>query len=509
MKNNTHLFKSTIQITIISVLSIVLNFISQLVIAYYYGTSFERDAYLAALVIPMYLNAVFVGSIGYVFLTRFQKIEREGNENSLNLFLTQVFLVIGVLLLFVVLFGMFFSTSIIRTSVPGFSEAQIHYTSKILIAVIPSTLFFILSSFFVSIYQINNYFLKPALIPLVIPTISTLFVFFFTSRFGIISLAYGYTVGSFLSFILLSNVLRKVNYRFTLRGGDNRHLLMLFKTATPLFLFGFIFRFTPVFERMLASNLPNGSISYLGYGNQLLSIMATITSGGIAVSLFPLLSKYWIEDRKIEVGVLVVKATRIILLLTIPITFIVFFWGDIIVKLLLERGAFDHNSTNAVSLGLCLMMGAFIAQSLGNVVAKVFYFSANTWTISIIATIELVLYLFLGYYLSISYSYLGLAVALSISSIVNIIISILYINKYVVRLSLNKISIDLLRVTVVSFISFFSVYKFCAFFSLFSYVNTLFAFIFGLLLFYILGLLFKIEEMSQLTTYIKVKLGYR
>lgn len=507
MDSNPSLLRSSVQITIFSILNILINFVSQLVIAYYYGTSFERDAYLAAIVIPTYINAVFAGSIGFVFLTKYQEVERLDSKDQLNSFLSYLFLILFGLVLLIVLGGIFFSNSIIRLSVPGFNENQIVLTSKLLTIVLPTSLFFILSNILSSIYQIKSNFIRPALIPILIPFFSIVGVVLLTKKIGIYSLAYGFLIGNVVSFILLSNILKTIRFKFNLDRSDSFLFLML-KTSMPLFIFGFIFRFTPVFERFIASSLPNGSISYLGYANQILSILASITSGGIAVSFFPLMSKYWIEDKKYEVSELVIKATRIILLLTIPIAFIVFFWGDIIVKIFLERGAFDHVSTISVSLGLCMMMGALISQSLGNIIAKVFYFSGKTWTVSFIATIELIIYILLSYFLSNPLSYLGLALSTSISSIINILISIFYINKYLLVLNLKKIFQDTLKVVIISSVSFslvFMVYKLNWLPSIII-VKLSISLIFGSFLFYLFGCVFKIEELLRINLIIVKKI---
>jgi putative peptidoglycan lipid II flippase len=495
-KNN--LFKSTFQITVFSLLNIGLNFFLQLVIAYYYGTSFERDAYLASIVIPTYLNAVFTGSVGFIFLTKFQEAESKNNQNLFNQFLTYSFGLVTILLVALSVAGIFFAKRIISFSVPGFDNEQVLYTSRLLAIVLPSTVFFTLSNLFSSIYQARQRFVRPALIPLFIPLTSFIFVLFFNGRFGIFSLAYGFLVGTIISCILLSGVLPVIGFRVVFRGQKIDLFKSLLKKSIPLFLFGFIFRFTTVFERMIASGLESGSISYLGYSNQILSILATIASSGIAVSLFPLMSKYWIENKKEVVGSYILKGLRFVLILTFPLALIMVFWGDMFIKLLLERGVFTHESTISVSICLSFMMGALIFQSLGNILVKVFYFSGKTWIISLIASLELVVYIILGLLLSKSYSYVGLALALSISSMINILISTAYIDRFLINLDLKKLLTDTIKVVVISILSVASI-KIVFDLNLlkindFSYL--LISILVGYIILYWLGILVKLEEFS-------------
>lgn len=502
MVDKPSLIKSTFQITVFSILNIGLNFFLQLVIAYFYGTSYERDAYLASIVIPSYLNAVFTGSVGFIFLTKFQEAESRHDQALLNQFLTYSFGLIAILLVILSVVGIVFAKKIISLSVPGFTNEQVLYTSRLLTIVLPSTVFFTLSNLFSSIYQTKQRFVRPALIPLIIPLISFIFVLLFTRQIGIFSLAYGYLVGTIISSILLSGVLPAIGFKVIYRGQNFDLFKSLIEKSIPLFLFGFIFRFTTVFERMIASKLEPGSISYLGYANQILSILATIASSGIAVSLFPLMSKHWIENKKEVVGSYILKGIRFVLVLTLPLALIVVFWGDIFIKLLLERGAFTHESTISVSLCLSFMMGAFIFQSLGNILVKVFYFSGKTWIISLIASFEIIVYILIGLILSKPYSYVGLAVALSFSSMINIVISTAYINRYLIDLDFKKMIIDISKVV---FISILSVALIIILFKLNllhinDYIYLVISILFGYIIMYWLGVLLKIEEFLFLQT---------
>jgi putative peptidoglycan lipid II flippase len=510
MSDTRNLFKSTFQITFFSLLNIGLNFFLQLIIAYYYGTSYERDAYLASIVIPTYLNTVFAGSIGFIFLTKFQEAEKTGDKSILDGFLSHTFFWVSALLVFLTILGILFSKKIISFSVPGFDNQQVLFTSRLLVIVLPSTIFFTLSNLFSSIYQIKNRFIRPALIPLIIPIASVLSVLFFTKRIGILSLAYGFLIGTIMSCILLSTACYIVKFRFFLNRNSREHFYSLLEKSLPLFLFGFIFKFSPVFERMIASKLESGSISYLGYSNQIMSILATIASSGIAVSLFPLMSKYWIENRKQEVGIKLLTGVRLVLLLTVPVAFIMILWGDVFIKTLLERGVFNHNSTIAVSLCLSFMMGAFIFQSLGNIIIKVFYFSGKTWIISMIASFELLTYIILGFYLSKSYSYIGLALSLSISSFINIFLSTLYIDRYLVNLNLKKMLFDAGKVLTISFLSVSSM-KLVNDLHIIIYndvINLGLSILLGVIFLYFLGLIFKVEEFFQLRTIVGNKIKF-
>jgi putative peptidoglycan lipid II flippase len=456
MKQKNGLVKSTLLITFCSLFGIVISFISQMIIAYYFGAKFERDAYFIAGSIPTYLSAIVIGSVGVIFLPKVVDV-KNNNNSELSEFLSTV--LFSLTIFSIVLGGLcvFFSKSIIGFIATGFNLQQILFTSKILVIVLPTFIISILSSLLTSLYQIENRFFYPAFAPIITSVISLIFVVFFSEKIGIFGLAFGFLAGSIASLMYLIPVLK--TYKVKMLICWNSPLFISFiRTFIPLLIAGVLFRSTSIFERSIASNLEVGSVSYLGYSSQVLAILATVTSSGIGISIYPKLSELWTEKKNNEFNLFFTKIVRVILLISLPISLLVIFFGDMGVKLIFERGAFNHNVTIAVSNALAWSMGAFIFQNLGNVVSKIFYISGKTSVISIIGSLELLLYISLGYYLSHYFSYVGLAIALSLSSSLNIILAILFIDLRLIKIKFRILFIDSLKVLLSSCLSVFVVY---------------------------------------------------
>jgi len=491
---NGGLVKSTLLITFCSILGIAISFISQLIIAYFFGAKFERDSYFVASTIPTYLSAIIVGSIGMVFLPKVVKIQNDSPE-ELTRFLSTVIWGITTASALIALICLIFSKNILEFVASGFNDEQTIFTSKILIIILPAFVFTILSNLLSSLYQIQNRFLYPAFAPILTSAVSLLFVVLFSKSMGIMGLAWGFLAGSVLALVYLLPILRTYKIRFTLQFKDPEFLTFV-RTFLPLLITGIVFRSTSIFERSIASGLEEGSISFLGYASQILLIMATLTANGIGISIYPTLSRLWAENKKSEFNVFFTKIIRILLLISIPISIVIIFYGEAFVKVIFERGAFDHNVTLAVSQALAWSMGAFIFQGLGNVVTKIFYISSRTTAISIIASIELLLYISLGYFLSIHVSFVGLSIALSVSSMLNILLSIVYIHKRLIPMKLGSLAFDLIKILLASGISLLVVhltYNCIAGISGFAYLIV--CLLLGVVTFYIGGIFLKIEEL--------------
>lgn len=492
-KQNGGLFKSTLLITICSILGIAISFVSQLIIAYYFGAKFERDSYFVASTIPTYLAAIFTGSIGMVFLPKVVKIQND-QPQELSAFLGTVFggiLIVGFTL---TLFCMLFPRTVLGLVAGGFDEKQILFTSKLLFIILPTFVFNIMSNLLSSLYQIRNRFLYPAIAPIITSVISLAFVVVFSKALGIFGLAWGFLTGSLISLLYLTPILKifQLRLRFQLKDQTIRQFV---KTFIPLLVTGIVFRSTNIFERSIASSLEEGSISFLGYTSQILMILATLTANGIGVSIYPTMSKLWAEQKKDEFNDFLTKIIRILLLISIPIAVVVVFYGEDFVKIIFERGAFNHSATVSVGKALAWSMGAFIFQGLGNVVTKIFYISTRTKAISLIASIELILYILIGYLLSKSVSFIGLSIALSVSSMFNIILSLIYINKKMIPLKTVSIFKDCLKIVLSSIISLvvvFLLYNCNPWISGFGYLIV--CLLLGGVLYYLSGLFLKIKE---------------
>ena len=452
-KIKKNLFKATINLTILSFIGILIGFISQIIIAFYFGVSLDRDAYFVAIIVPTYITAIITGSVGFVFLPKV--IELRNNNQDYRRFVNVVLVNTALVLLVFIFLGMFFSEEILRITAPGFNNEMMENTKNMFRILLLSSLFNVFTSLISSLYQINNKFIIPAIAPLLITVFSIIFVLMLNHKIGIMSLAIGYLVGSFISLIIVLPILFSKEFGFKLYiDFYNAHFISIIKVSFPLILGGFLFRSAPLLERMIASSLPSGSISILGYSNLLIATLGTITTSGIVVSFFPSMSDAWTKDLKLF-NEYVIKAVRSILILSIPLVFSFLLFGDIIIKILLERGEFNNEDTLAVSKTFAFMSPSFIMLCLGGITSKIYYISKRTIELTIISSLELICYFFLSYFLSQTHGYLGIAISTSIVYSFFMIVYISYATKFILKEFNYKIIIfDVLKIVFISLSSF-------------------------------------------------------
>ena len=442
------LLKPTIQITGLSFVNIVLTFVSQLVVAYYFGATWERDAYFAAVVIPTYLSTLFVSSIGAIFLPVYVDVKTRKGDIAANHFRNNVLGCTLLLSAIVSVLVILFSTGIISHTAPGFSLKEASLAAELLSILSLTIVFQVLTNIASSVLQVQHRFVLPSLAPLIAVSISLLTVLLFTGKLGIRSLAYGTLLGSVISTACLLVPLHRIGSIKIILDLKNKEISRMMKACIPLFIAGIFYRSTSIFERSIASTLEEGSISFLGYGNQIMLILATLTSSGIAATVYPKLSRAWSEKNLPLLREMYIQCIRVILLLTIPLSIVFICWGIPIFTILFERGAFTQDATFAVSSIFSILTIALIANSLGGVIAKIFYLTQRTVVGSVLDIISTVCYISFAYFLSGNFSYYGLAMATGISTLFTIITKFIFLRKVLNGIDLGRIANVLLVGTI-------------------------------------------------------------
>jgi putative peptidoglycan lipid II flippase len=442
-------FKSNSHLTLLTVVGILINFFTQTLVAYYFGANFTRDSYFLAQGIPNYLNVIFINSLIVIFLPHFIALNKEDVSDGLNFFINFTFFILFIVGIISCL-TITFSTQVISVIYPTLNSTEVFIISKILMVLLLANLFQIGGNLLAGIYQNENQFLISSLQQILTGIFSIMLVFAFHKILAIESLAYGVLLGSIINFLILLFNLRKINIRLNLKTVKisllNKEVVEVIKVAIPLLVANIIMRSNVIFEKVFAANLPEGSISHLGYATQIILILSTISSSGIATIIFPVLTNLWIENDIDRLLFFFYKSFRIILLITVSISTIFVAFGDIFIKLVFERGAFNHNDTIIVYLLILWLLGYFIAGSMGNLLGKIFYFSKNTKSFSIAGIIEIILYLVFAYFLSKEFGVFGLASSLTISSLCNIVIQIVVIKKIILPFEIKKLASEGIKI---------------------------------------------------------------
>jgi putative peptidoglycan lipid II flippase len=424
-KSNDQVAQAAFKITLAQLLGLFAGLGNQMLIAAIIGASAEMDAFLTALVIPAYFQAVLVSGLYHAFTPVFmEKILAKKEDDAWALTGTLFWLTLGILLL-VAIFVSLSARGIINVTAPGLNPDKANLAAQMLVIVaftLPITGLATLSK---GIQHCRNNFFWPAIGDTVnsVGNICILVVLY--RILGPLALAWGYLVSEgFRACMTVIPVLRHGWKRLV--PLKDKNVISMGKLITPLVFFGIFIYCTPLFERYYASGLSDGDLSYLGYAHKISRIGVALLSEGIIMAIFPSMSRAYLEGgqqsltQKIEYGLLITLAV------SLPGLAILTAAAEPIVQLVFQRGVFQLSDTRNVSnIVSIVVIGDVIFWTLINVIQRAFYVTKDTLTAPIVSTVTAVLYFFLAKLFVRLWGYVGLAYVLPIQLAIGISILII------------------------------------------------------------------------------------
>lgn len=113
-------------------------------------------------------------------------------------------------------------------------------------------------------------------------------------------------------------------------------IIIIIETLSQIYL---------ISDRYFLTQVDKGGIAALNYSMNIFLLPISIISVALSTALFPSFSKSFAENNVNEINKKLAKFFSVNLYIFVPLTFIMFFFGDIIIKILFQRGAFSSNDS--------------------------------------------------------------------------------------------------------------------------------------------------------------------
>jgi putative peptidoglycan lipid II flippase len=195
----------------------------------------------------------------------------------------------------------------------------------------------------------------------------------------------------------------------------------LFKQAAPAAVGAGAMQINIVISTILASLLPTGAVSYLFYADRLNQLPLGIVGIAIATTLLPALSnRVQAEDPK-GIRRYVGEALDFGLMLGLPAAVGLGLAAHPIIHVLFEHGAFTAKDTDMTSAALAMYVIGIVPFILVKILSTLFFAHQDTKTPVRIAIFAVALNIVLSIALLDSMAHLGMALATSLATWVNVI----------------------------------------------------------------------------------------
>jgi putative peptidoglycan lipid II flippase len=343
-------------------LSRIMGLVREQVLAGYFGTSGEMNAYVASFLIPELLNHVLAGGfLSITFIPIFQKYlvsgEREKSWRVFSNLLTTGSIVLSVL----IVACMIFTKEIVGIMGHG---APPELTIRLTRIIMPAQLLFYWGAFLMAVQYANNRFFLPAMLPLCY-NLGIICVGMLLHRFchmGVEGFAWGVLIGSFVGNVLMQvpGALR-VGMRFRpvvdIKDQNIKQYVLL---TLPLILgLGMTFS-NELFFRYFGSFLGKGTLASINYSLRTMMIFVGVFGQAAGIASYPFLSRLAAEHRYGEMNNLLNGITRKIAALLIPCCGVMIPLSAQVIAILFQHGRFDAASTAATAPVLAVyLIGAF------------------------------------------------------------------------------------------------------------------------------------------------------
>lgn len=393
-------FRSAVIITFFTFSGQVVLFISQIVVAAFFGANTKIDAFLAATTLPQYIISVLLGSLGFVFIPFFIDYKMKGEEDKaydlVKSLLNNCILFLGI----ITVLGMAFAEPLLRLIAPGLSEEALETAVKVALITWPTILASGPLSLLLSIYQAERKFGWQAAVPFIGAVINLVLLIVLAPLLGVVGLAVATSCGVIIQVILLLKIItNRGRYSFSL-SWDEKGVREIFRLLAPMVFVATVTKFTPLIDRYLASGLEEGSISHLSYAFKLTTTISVLVSVGGSTVIFSKMAADFSNSDLNALRKTISFGLRTMWLVIAPVITIAMALSLPVITLLFRRGQFTATDSIVVADLFQIYVIALIAMCLGSVTGKGFYVLRDTKTLAIFGSLEALAYIIYTSYLT-------------------------------------------------------------------------------------------------------------
>jgi putative peptidoglycan lipid II flippase len=426
-------------------ISRILGFVKDMIIARFFGATGIADTFFVAFRIPNLLRELFAeGAMSSAFipvLTEYQT--KQGIEESKRLVrITFTFIMIFVGLICIA--GVIFAPAIITAIAPGFVGMPGKFSLTVLLTrvMFPFLLFISLAALVMGALNTRRIFFIPSLAPamLNITIIVVVLTLTTTMEQPIIAVAIGVAIGGFIQFAFQLPSFFKSGYSLT-PGYDFRHtgLKKMSILIMPATMGMAVAQINIFVSTILASYLPEGSITYLYYSMRLIQFPIGIFGVAMGMAILPTLSEHAVKGEFDRLRDDFSFALRLLFFITIPAMAGLIALREPIVNILFQRGKFDYVATVGTAQAL-LFYSIGIWSIVGvRVVTASFYSMQDTKTPVKVAVIALAANVIFSIILMEPLKHSGLALANALASGVNFSLLFFFLRRKLKKLDSKRI----------------------------------------------------------------------
>ena len=407
------ILKSSILVTSLTVFAAFMSFVSQLIIAGFFGISENVDAYLIAVSIPTLVSGTIIAALSYTVVPSL--VFYNLNQKKYCQFCGAMLLGIVVLSCCVVIAGFFSSPFFVQLLGSTLSSSAFDIAVMMSYVSWISGGLAIISAYLAAMHNSIKCFVTPVLIG-IFPVIG---VICFTTIFGkylnVVSIVWGTFVGTVLSMILLLCGVYKY-IEISRNSFTYMYKIARYFSIMPLVIISmFCFTIYQPIDAYWAPQLGSGNLASLGYCQRIIVGLGQFIIAGPSIVIMPRLTEAYRDCRYMDFFNVFARVLRTVLAFAVPLAVTLSILALPLLKVLFQRGAFNAAATNEVAGLLPFMTAGMVAMLCVVMIFRAFFSKKDFFAVVFLSVLMIILYFVLSGVLSSVLGVKGIGLAYTFS----------------------------------------------------------------------------------------------
>ena len=435
-----------------TLISRILGYLRDILIAIFLGASIFADAFFVAFRLPNTFRRLFAeGTFNAAFIPSYTSAKFK-NKKKGKFFADEVLNLLLLILLFIITLAEIFTPYFVYLIAPGFAADEIKFDLAIEFTRItfPFLLFVCLSSFFSGILNSHNKFAAAAAAPIIlnIILIISILVSYIQNLNIAKQLSYGVTISGIIQLIFLfycTYEFYKPNIKIYLKV--TKKVKFFFKKLLPSILSSGVTQINILVGTIIAS-FQAGAVSYLYYADRVYQINLAIAGIAVGTVSLPVLSKAFKSKNFTKVSNIQSGAIQLSLLFSIPASLGLIIASEEIINGLFGYGSFSPNDVEMTSKALVFFGSGVVAFALVKILSNFFFARDNTKTPFYISSFIVFLNVTISLTFFSKVGFLIVPLATSISTWVGVIIFLYVLRKKNYLILENKLFNNTIKIVL-------------------------------------------------------------
>ncbi|AYH01318.1 murein biosynthesis integral membrane protein MurJ [Pectobacterium parmentieri] len=319
-----NLLKSLAAVSSMTMLSRVLGFVRDAIVARIFGAGMATDAFFVAFKLPNLLRRIFAeGAFSQAFVPILAEYKSQQGDEATRTFLAYVSGMLTLILALVTVAGMVAAPWVIMVTAPGFAATpeRFELTSNLLRVTFPYILLISLTSMVGSVLNTWNRFSVPAFAPTLLNVSMIGFSLFAAPYFNppVMALAWAVLVGGLLQLGYQLPHLKKIGMLVLPRlKWRDPSVWRVMKLMGPAVLGVSVSQISLIINTIFASFLSEGAVSWMYYADRLMEFPSGVLGVALGTILLPSLAKSFASGNQDEYSRLMDWGLRLCFLLALP-----------------------------------------------------------------------------------------------------------------------------------------------------------------------------------------------